>query len=84
LVPIAHFDGTLVLVDGKPVPAQSRENLVLFTAPAGEHQVKIGFVPTMIYQLGLGITIVCVIVIIIIIIIWVTKRSSKRDSHEKR
>jgi uncharacterized membrane protein YfhO len=72
-----------VLVDGKPVPARSLENLVLFTAPAGEHQVKIGFVPTTIYQLGLVTTIVCVIVIIILMIVWFTTRSRKRDSHEK-
>ncbi len=83
LVPIARFDGTRVLVDGKPIPVRSLENLVLFTAPAGEHQVRIGFVPTTIYILGLGTTAISGIVIIILMIIWITKRSRKMDFHEK-
>jgi uncharacterized membrane protein len=83
LVPIARFDGTRVLVDGKPVPVRSLENLVLFTAPAGKHQVKIGFVSTTIYKLGLGTTISCVIVSIILMIVWIPRQSRKRHLHEK-
>ena len=83
LIPIARFDGTRVLVDGKPVSVQSLENLVLFSAPAGEHQVKIDFVPTIIYQLGLGTTAISGIVIMILMIVWITGQSRKRDSHEK-
>ncbi len=83
LVPIARFDGTRVLVDGKPVPVQSLENLVLFTSTAGEHHVKISFVPTTIYKLGLGTTAFSGIVIIILMIVWITRRSRKMDFHEK-
>ena len=83
LIPIARFDGTRVLVDGKPVPIQSLENMVLFTAPAGEHLVKIGFVPTTIYKLGLGTTAISVIVVMILMIVWITRQSRKLDFHEK-
>jgi uncharacterized membrane protein len=83
LVPIARFDGTRVLVDGQPVPIQSLENMILFTAPAGEHHIKIDFVPTTIYKLGLVTTAISVIVIMILVIVWITRQSRKRDFHEK-
>lgn len=52
IVPVAYHDGTIVKVDGQPVKNASIENLVMFAAPVGEHQVEIEVRPTPIYFLG--------------------------------
>ena len=52
LVPVAHHEGTEVLVDGQPVQVTSFENLVAFDAPAGQHQVRTRIKRTPIYILG--------------------------------
>ncbi|MBN1580845.1 MAG: hypothetical protein JXA89_09100 [Anaerolineae bacterium] len=52
LVPVAHHDGTKVLVDEQPVRVTSFENLVAFDAPAGQHQVRTQIKQTPIYVLG--------------------------------
>ncbi len=79
-VPISRFDGTRVLIDGKPAPLQSLENLILFNAPAGEHSVIIDFVPTAIYQMGTITTIISGIVLLIFLIVWIRIRSQERRS----
>jgi len=52
LMPVAHHEGTEVLVDGQPVRVDSFENLVAFDAPAGQHRVTIQVKPTPIYTWG--------------------------------
>jgi len=52
LVPVAYHDGTQVAIDGQPVIFYSLENLVVFEAPSGNHQVSIWFEPPPIYLLG--------------------------------
>jgi uncharacterized membrane protein len=83
LVPIARFDGTRILVDGKPIPIQSIENLILFAAPAGEHHVRIDFMSTVIYNIGVVTTIISGIVLVILMIARVTRYSRERTFHEK-
>ena len=51
-VPVAYHDGTTVLVDGDLVETYSVEYLLVFDAPAGEHDVQIGFKTPPIYHAG--------------------------------
>ena len=52
VVPVAHHEGTQVLVDGEPVRVHSIERLVAFDAPAGQHAVAIQVRQTPIYSWG--------------------------------
>jgi uncharacterized membrane protein len=52
LLPVAAIEGLAVAIDGSPAPVSSSESLVLFDAPAGEHQVSVTIRQTWIYKLG--------------------------------
>ena len=51
-VPVAHHEGTFVLVDGVPAAMYSYEHLLAFEAPAGEHFVQVGLRTTPVYLFG--------------------------------
>ena len=55
-MPVAFHEGTVVTIDGQPITPRSLENLVLFQAPAGRHEVNIRVEPTGIYRLGKVVT----------------------------
>ena len=57
LIPVAAHDGVEVRVDGQVAPSSTLENLVLFQAPAGQHQVEIRFHPTFIFYLGQALSL---------------------------
>ncbi len=57
LVPVAKHDGTIVIVDGRQVDSWSIGRLVMFSAPAGEHQVFITTRDTFIYTFGRAVTL---------------------------
>lgn len=57
IVPIAHHNGTVVSVDGRPVATQSIENLIVFDAPAGTHDVSIRVEPTLTHTAGWIVTV---------------------------
>jgi uncharacterized membrane protein len=52
LLPLASLDGLFLQVDGRLVSCQSLENMIVFDAPAGQHEVSIAFEQTWIYSLG--------------------------------
>jgi uncharacterized membrane protein len=64
MVPIGHYNGTVVTVDGQEVESDALQGLVYFLAPAGTHDVTIsvrrtavhvwGFVVTLLALLGLA------------------------------
>ena len=51
-VPVAHHEGTFILVDGVPAAMYSYERLLAFDAPAGEHIVQIGLQTTPVHLFG--------------------------------
>ncbi len=52
VVPVAFHDGTTLAIDNGRVAVYSLENMVLFDAPAGLHEVSITFEPPGIYRVG--------------------------------
>ena len=70
IVPIAAHDGTVVAIDGVPVAIHSLEQLIVIEAPAGDHQVTIGFRPTAIYLWGKIISLLALLAILNIALRW--------------
>ena len=70
IVPIAAHDGTVVAIDGIPVAIHSLEQLIVIEAPAGDHQVAIGFRPTRVYLFGKLVSLLAVLGVIGIAIRW--------------
>jgi uncharacterized membrane protein len=55
-VPVAFHEGTLVFVDGVPAETKSYERLLVFEAPAGEHEVQIGLRRTSAHLAGMVVS----------------------------
>ena len=67
LVPVARHDGTTVHIDGLQVPLIPIGSLTYFPAPAGTHEVRVGFQPTAIYNFGLAFTALAVLLILAVV-----------------
>ncbi|MBN2048202.1 MAG: hypothetical protein JW750_10200 [Anaerolineaceae bacterium] len=70
LLPFAHYDGTVVWVDGQRVESQSLSTLIHIHAPSGAHEVKIGFEPPQIYRIGWGVSVFALLVLAGLTIFW--------------
>ena len=64
LVPVAHHEGIRVKIDGRPVETYSLENLLVFDAPAGSHEVDIEVRATGIYLAGWVMTGLALVVLV--------------------
>ncbi len=84
MVPVGHYNGTVVRVDGHEVESQPLQGLVYFIAPAGVHDVTISVERTGVHAVGLFVTFMALLVLALPIYWRPFRRQGVRLLHRGR